>query len=157
MASWNLQEKIDLSTLKFSVPQSVQEKRDMVLRFIESHVYPLEEKMRQKGMLKDVYGSSPASPDEDDGAVRAFGGRVDGEIREVQAEAKRLGLWALGHPTDIGGGGMPFRDYIYASGASCNITGTIFFTVITCNRSMRCKGAASSAAFASALTVYKTR
>ena len=115
-SSWNLQEKIDLSSLKFSVPESVQKKRDDILSFIESHVYPLEEKMRQKGMLKDVYGASPTAPEEeDDGAVRAFGGRVDGEIREVQAEAKRLGLWALGHPTEIGGGGMPFRDYIYVS------------------------------------------
>ncbi|MCW2621025.1 MAG: acyl-CoA dehydrogenase [Frankiales bacterium] len=30
------------------------------------------------------------------------------EMERLKAEAKRRGLWALGHPTDIGGGGLSF-------------------------------------------------
>jgi alkylation response protein AidB-like acyl-CoA dehydrogenase len=33
----------------------------------------------------------------------------------LQVEAKKQGLWALGHPTEVGGQGMPFRDYIYVN------------------------------------------
>jgi alkylation response protein AidB-like acyl-CoA dehydrogenase len=31
----------------------------------------------------------------------------------LKAEAKRLGMWALGHPKDIGGGGVPFMPFVY--------------------------------------------
>jgi acyl-CoA dehydrogenase len=34
-------------------------------------------------------------------------------LRKLQARAKELGLWALGHPKEVGGGGMPFADYVY--------------------------------------------
>jgi len=34
-------------------------------------------------------------------------------LRTLQAEAKAAGLWALGHPTELGGGGLPFLDYVY--------------------------------------------
>ena len=30
-----------------------------------------------------------------------------------KAEAKARGLWALGHPKEIGGGGLPFMDFVY--------------------------------------------
>jgi alkylation response protein AidB-like acyl-CoA dehydrogenase len=32
---------------------------------------------------------------------------------ELKAEAKESGLWALGHPAEIGGGGLPFMDFVY--------------------------------------------
>jgi alkylation response protein AidB-like acyl-CoA dehydrogenase len=32
---------------------------------------------------------------------------------ELKASAKRHGLWALGHPEEIGGGGLPFMDFVY--------------------------------------------
>jgi len=32
------------------------------------------------------------------------------EMERLKAEAKTRGLWALGHPTDIGGGGLGFMD-----------------------------------------------
>src|SRR5436305_13116337 len=35
------------------------------------------------------------------------------KLEELKAEAKRRDLWALGHPADIGGGGLPFMDYVY--------------------------------------------
>ena len=34
-------------------------------------------------------------------------------MAELKAEAKRRGLWALGHPKAIGGGGLPFMDFVY--------------------------------------------
>jgi acyl-CoA dehydrogenase len=36
-------------------------------------------------------------------------------LRRLQAEAKAEGLWALGHPTELGGGGLPFMDYVYVN------------------------------------------
>ena len=32
---------------------------------------------------------------------------------ELKENAKKSGLWALGHPSEIGGGGPPFRDLVY--------------------------------------------
>ncbi len=34
-------------------------------------------------------------------------------LDELRAEAKRRGLWALGHPAEIGGGDLPFLDFAY--------------------------------------------
>jgi alkylation response protein AidB-like acyl-CoA dehydrogenase len=34
-------------------------------------------------------------------------------LGQLMAEAKKAGLWALGHPQEIGGQGMPFLDYVY--------------------------------------------
>ncbi len=31
----------------------------------------------------------------------------------LKARAKELGLWALGHPEEMGGGGVPFLDFVY--------------------------------------------
>jgi len=31
---------------------------------------------------------------------------------KLQAEAGVRDLWALGHPAEIGGGGLPFLDYV---------------------------------------------
>src|SRR5213078_1492797 len=35
------------------------------------------------------------------------------KLEELKAEAKRRDLWALGHPAEIGGGGLPFMDFVY--------------------------------------------
>ena len=32
---------------------------------------------------------------------------------ELKTQAKESGLWALGHPAEIGGGGLPFMDFVY--------------------------------------------
>jgi alkylation response protein AidB-like acyl-CoA dehydrogenase len=34
-------------------------------------------------------------------------------MAELKASAKQQGLWALGHPEEIGGGGLPFMDFVY--------------------------------------------
>ena len=45
--------------------------------------------------------------------------RHDGEGRatllRLMREAKEAGLWALGHPKEIGGQGLPFLDYVYVN------------------------------------------
>ena len=32
---------------------------------------------------------------------------------ELKENAKKIGLWALGHPSEIGGGGQPCMDFVY--------------------------------------------
>src|SRR6478736_580226 len=53
--------------------------------------------------------TSRGVPGPGDAATR----RSSGPIAELQAEAKSNGLWALGHPEEIGGGGLPFMDFVY--------------------------------------------
>jgi len=45
------------------------------------------------------------------------------EMERLKAEAKSKGLWALGHPADIGGGGLGFMDVTYLN----EIIGRSFF------------------------------
>ncbi|WP_193788704.1 acyl-CoA dehydrogenase family protein [Rhodococcus rhodochrous] len=42
---------------------------------------------------------------EDDDARKA--------LDQLRTQAKELGLWALGHPADVGGGGVQFLDFVY--------------------------------------------
>ena len=67
------------------------EKRKQVKMFIEEVVYPLED-----GFDKDTPESQAA-------------------LKAVQQKAKDAGLWALGHPKDVGGQGMPFMDYVHVN------------------------------------------
>ena len=39
--------------------------------------------------------------------------RTTGVMADLKDEAKARGLWALGHPKEIGGGGVPFMDFVY--------------------------------------------
>src|SRR5207244_1008229 len=49
----------------------------------------------------------PAEP------VLAAGDEAARERRDaLKAEAKQRDLWALGHPAEIGGGGLPFMDFV---------------------------------------------
>ncbi len=57
--------------------------------FIDDEVIPLEAELSRQN---------------DDGAAA-----LDG----LKRRAKELGLWALGHPEEIGGGGVPFLDFVY--------------------------------------------
>jgi acyl-CoA dehydrogenase len=63
--------------------------RERVEAFVEGSVYPLEQQ------LDDV--------DND---------RYFALMRPLMAEAKKRGIWALGHPREIGGQGMPFAAYV---------------------------------------------
>ncbi len=57
--------------------------------FIDEEVIPLE----------------PILSRQDDAGAAALDG--------LERRAKDLGLWALGHPEEIGGGGVPFLDFVY--------------------------------------------
>jgi acyl-CoA dehydrogenase len=69
------------------------------------------------GLPMELYAAAEAKgldtsrgvPGPGDGATR----RTSGPIADLQAEAKARGLWALGHPAEIGGGGLPFMDFVY--------------------------------------------
>ena len=76
--------------MSFEIPEHVREIRQRVLTFIEEKVYPAEP-------LFETRGSEDA----------------DAALRELMNQAKEAGLWALGHPREIGGQGLPFLDYVY--------------------------------------------
>ena len=76
--------------MSFQVPERVQEIRGRVLEFVESRVYPAEPLMEERGSEES-----------------------DRVLRGLMQEAKEAGLWALGHPEEIGGQGLPFLDYVY--------------------------------------------
>src|SRR5258706_6233436 len=78
--------------MSFEVPESVREIRDRVKRFVEERCYPVE----------------PLVEDRDDPKAREA-------LRELMNSAKAEGLWALGHPQEIGGQGLPFLDYVYVN------------------------------------------
>ncbi|HTO00898.1 MAG TPA: acyl-CoA dehydrogenase family protein [Microthrixaceae bacterium] len=74
---------------EFSVPDHIRPIRDRVLAFMVEHVEPAEPILHEGG--------------EEAAAL----------IRDLQWQAKLEGLWALGHPVELGGGGLPFADYVY--------------------------------------------
>ena len=78
--------------MSFEVPESVREIRDRVEEFVEKRCYPVE----------------PLVEERDDAAGREA-------MRELMSAAKAEGLWALGHPKELGGQGLPFLDYVYVN------------------------------------------
>jgi len=53
----------------------------------------------------EVFVAEPVLEDEGEQRVKA--------LQTLKDEAKRRGLWALGHPAEIGGGGLPFMAFVY--------------------------------------------
>jgi len=96
----------------FEIPAHVRPVREKALRFVEDEIYPVE---------KDFYAASPEWPT---------------IFERLKARAKELGLWGIGHPAHMGGGGMPWFDYAYVneiigrSDAALNIFGS--YTLQTC-------------------------
>jgi acyl-CoA dehydrogenase len=78
--------------MSFEVPEQVRPIRARVRRFIEEKVYPVEQ------VLDDRYSDESQQT-----------------MRRLMDEAKSAGLWALGHPKDIGGQGLPFLDYVFVN------------------------------------------
>ena len=78
--------------MSFEVPEHVRPIRERVRRFIDERIDPVE------SILDDR--SNPEAGD---------------TLRRLMQEAKREGLWALGHPKEIGGHGLPFLDYVYVN------------------------------------------
>jgi acyl-CoA dehydrogenase len=78
--------------MSFDVPEHIRPIRDRVLRFVEDEVYPVEKQ------IEDGHADSA---------------RV--AMRVLMQKAKDADLWALGHPKEIGGQGLPFLDYVYVN------------------------------------------
>jgi len=96
---------VSTEELRFAVPKHVEHIRDKVLEFVEKKVYPFEKELERIGAHGG--GMGLAGFKEGNQAVEM--------MRKLQAEAKKEGLWALGHPKEIGGQGMPFRDYLFVN------------------------------------------
>jgi alkylation response protein AidB-like acyl-CoA dehydrogenase len=77
--------------LNLSIPEHIEPLRTKVLNFIEQEVYPVETELQS-----DKVGS-----------------RRGDVLRGLMDKAKAENLWALGHPEEIGGGGLPFMDYVF--------------------------------------------
>ena len=70
------------------------------------HVRPIREKVRR--FVEDrIYPAEPVLDRGDDEAHAT--------MARLMAEAKAAGLWALGHPVELGGGGLQFLDYVYVN------------------------------------------
>jgi alkylation response protein AidB-like acyl-CoA dehydrogenase len=67
-------------------------------------VRALRERMR-RFIDEEVVPQEPILGGEDAAAAEA--------MRGLKARAKAEGLWALGHPKEIGGGGVPFMPFVY--------------------------------------------
>jgi acyl-CoA dehydrogenase len=78
--------------MSFEVPEHVREVRGSVERFVEERCYPVEHLVEERGVEQ--------------------GREV---MRGLMKAAKEEGLWALGHPREIGGQGLPFLDYVYVN------------------------------------------
>lgn len=79
------------TSLNLSIPEHIVPLRTKVLEFIEQEIYPVEQEL-----LADKVSS-----------------RRGELMRGLMSRAKAEGLWALGHPEEIGGGGLPFMDYVF--------------------------------------------
>lgn len=73
----------------YGLTDEVRELRSRMRRFIDGEVIPREPELLDR-----------------DGDGRAA-------IDELKASAKAQGLWALGHPREIGGSGLPFMPFVY--------------------------------------------
>src|SRR5262249_25696326 len=78
--------------MSFEIPEPVRPIRARVRRFVEEKVYPVEQ------VLDDRYSEESQRT-----------------MRRLMDDAKSDGLWALGHPKEIGGQGLPFLDYVYVN------------------------------------------
>lgn len=73
----------------FEIPDPVKPIRDRVLDFVEAECYPREQ----------LFRTLPPGPSD--------------EMHELNRMAKEAGIWALGHPVEYGGGGLPFLPYAF--------------------------------------------
>jgi acyl-CoA dehydrogenase len=91
---------------RLAVPAHVAGVRAQVLAFVEQRCYALEAQLEALG----AHGGGMGLEGLKEG--RSAGARA---LKALQEEAKAAGLWALGHPREIGGQGMPFRDYVHVN------------------------------------------
>ena len=78
--------------MELPVPDHVRPLRDQFRAFVDERIKPVEH------LLYTWW--EPGDP----------GGPIMADLR---AQAKAEGLWAIGHPKEVGGQGLPFLDYVY--------------------------------------------
>jgi alkylation response protein AidB-like acyl-CoA dehydrogenase len=114
-------------TQPIAMTDEVRELRARMKDFIDNVVFPAEHELErdaeqnvheETGLPLELYAAAKARGDDASQGVRGPGTDVaarrgSGRMGELKAEAKRRGLWALGHPKSIGGGGLPFMDFVY--------------------------------------------
>jgi alkylation response protein AidB-like acyl-CoA dehydrogenase len=74
-------------------------------------IYGLDDGTRQlRRRMKDFIDGEviPAEP-----ILAAEGAAAEREMARLKRAAKDAKLWALGHPSEIGGGGVPFMQFVY--------------------------------------------
>src|SRR3954451_12013469 len=104
----------------------VRELRARMKDFIDNVVFKAEPELNRQseegfhpdtGLPLELYEAVEARGDDTSRGLRGLGDaasrRSSGLLAELKAEAKERGLWALGHPKEIGGGGLPFMDFVY--------------------------------------------
>lgn len=77
----------------YGLSDDVRALRERMRKFIDERVIPAEGELEREE-------HEPAA-------------RRDGVLAGLKARAKEEGLWALGHPVEIGGGGLPFMAFVY--------------------------------------------
>ena len=80
-----------MDVLELESQPQIQELRARVSAFLDEFVYPNEK------------------------AFDADNWERSNTLKSIQAEAKKRGLWALGLPKEIGGGGLPFMPYVFVN------------------------------------------
>lgn len=80
-----------MDVLELESQPEIQDLRGRVSAFIDEFIYPNE-----KSFDADNWEASDT-------------------LKSIQAEAKKRGLWALGLPKEIGGGGLPFMHYVFVN------------------------------------------
>src|SRR3954453_15320432 len=104
----------------------VRDLRARMKDFIDNVVFKAEPELEREaehgfhpdtGLPMELYELAEQRGDDTSRGVRGLGAaagrRTTGLMADLKAEAKRRDLWALGHPAEIGGGGLPFMDFVY--------------------------------------------
>ena len=73
----------------YGLTDPVRELRERMRKFIQEEVIPAERSLDEEGE------------------------RSAQTMARLKESSKRQGLWALGHPEEIGGGGLPFMPFVY--------------------------------------------
>jgi acyl-CoA dehydrogenase len=77
----------------YGLTDEVRVLRERMRKFIDAEVVPAEDALEREE-------HEPTA-------------RRDGTMARLKARAKEQGLWALGHPVEIGGQGVPFMSFVY--------------------------------------------
>ncbi|MGH0029454.1 MAG: acyl-CoA dehydrogenase family protein [Myxococcota bacterium] len=77
----------------YGLTDDVRALRERMKKFIDEEVIPAEHAIEEE--------------------TESGGSRSQGTMAKLKESAKAQGLWALGHPEEIGGGGLPFMSFVY--------------------------------------------